>query len=112
MAFFTSDVDVAVLFLSLFLLLGLFPIADAMLSTFVNMLRYWHVSWVPMLIYSVFILVVGLGGGWYFAYHPFDYSQYSIAPMGIQSFWLFATFAYAMSALVCGICLKYRKYLK
>ena len=110
--FFTADADVAVLFLSLFLLLGLFHIADAMLATFVNMLRCWHVTLVPMLIYSVFILVVGLGGGWYFAYHPFDYSQYSIAPMGIQSFWLFATFAYAMSALVCGICLKYRKYLK
>lgn len=108
---FTSDQFVASMVLSLIVLVCLFHIADAMLAIAVNLLRCWQVTLLPMFIYSFILLIVGLGGGWYFAFHPMSFLGINIASMGIHSFWVFATFAYASSAILCLICLYYRKYL-
>lgn len=109
---FTQDVAVKVIVLNLLTIVCVLHVADALLCVLVNMLRCWYVTLVPMLIYTSLILVLGLGGGWYFAYHAFDFNQIHISAMGIYGFWSLLTIAYILAASVCSLCLKYRQYLK
>ncbi|MEG0343326.1 MAG: MATE family efflux transporter [Acinetobacter sp.] len=109
---FTKDAAVTVLVTNLLLIVCIMHIADAMLCILVNMLRCWSVTISPMLIYTSVILVIGLGGGWYVAYHAVSWNGFHIPALGIYGFWILLTFAYILAVAVCSLCLKYRKYLK
>ncbi|MEG0489027.1 MAG: MATE family efflux transporter [Acinetobacter sp.] len=109
---FTKDTAVTVFVMNLLLIVCIMHIADAMLCILVNMLRCWSVTIIPMFIYTSVILVLGLGGGWYVAYHPVVLQQVHIPALGIYGFWILLTFAYIIAVAICGLCLKYRQYLK
>ena len=109
---FTKDAAVTVFVMNLLLIVCVMHIADAMLCILVNMLRCWSVTITPMFIYTSVILVIGLGGGWYVAYHPISWHQFHIPALGIYGFWILLTFAYILAVAVCSLCLKYRQYLK
>lgn len=109
---FTKDIAVTGLVTNLLLIVCIMHIADAMLCILVNMLRCWSVTISPMLIYTSVILVIGLGGGWYVAYHAVSWNGFHIPALGIYGFWILLTFAYILAVAVCSLCLRYRKYLK
>lgn len=111
---FSNDKDVLNVVFSLVFLLCWMHIFDAMLVVSVNMLRCWKVIVFPMLVYSSMILVFGLGGGWYLAFHPVTWLGRTYVAFNIQGFWIMLCFAYTLAAIICFTCLKWKhsKYLK
>lgn len=111
---FSDDDAVLKVVLTLIFLLGWMHIFDAVLVITVNMLRCWKVIVFPMLIYSAMILLFGLGGGWYLAFHSVSFWELNVHALGINGFWLMLCIAYTLASFICLICLKlrYQKYLR
>lgn len=81
---FTRDAQVAALALSLVGLGMVFHVFDAVQGIAAFVLRGYKVAFAPMLIHSVALWAVGLGGGYWLAYHPPAGWPLASAP----SFWL------------------------
>lgn len=104
----SDDLAVRTIAVGLMLLLCWMHVFDALLVITVNMLRCWKVVLLPMLIFSSMILCVGLGGGWYLAFHSLILPGWSVQPMGIQGFWWMLAIAYTCAALLCLFLLSLR----
>ena len=111
-ALFSDNTDVLAVSLALMLFLCWMHIFDAILVMSVNMLRCWKVVVLPMFIISGILLLGGLGGGWYLAYHPVSLFNLNIDALGIHGFWWMLAISYTCAALLCLLCLgfKYQKY--
>lgn len=107
--YLSAEVDVRLIALSLVLLLCWMHVFDALLLISVNILRCWKVVILPMLVFSGVILCVGLGGGWYVAFHSLSLWSIELPSMGIQGFWWMLVIAYTSAALLCLLFL-YRRY--
>ena len=105
---FSNDVQVLTIGLSLIVLLCLMHISDALLVISVSMLRCWKVIVLPMFIFSSMLLVLGLGGGWYLAYHPIALLGFQWSALGISGFWWMLAIAYTIAACLCFVCLLWR----
>lgn len=116
MAIFSSDAQVIAIGLSLILLLCWMHICDALLVMSLGILRCWKVVVLPMVMVSICLLALGLGGGWYLAYHPFEWSWLGVSwsALGIHGFWWMLAISYSCASISCLVCLilRYRKYLK
>lgn len=108
---FSDDVAVLSIVVTLIFLLCWMHIVDALLVVTVNMLRCWKVIVLPMLVYSGMILMLGLGGGWYLAYHSIALFGFSISALGIDGFWIMLCIAYSLALSLCLLFLK-RRYQK
>lgn len=111
---FSDNKDVLAVSLALMFLLCWMHIFDAILVVSVNMLRCWKVVIFPMFIFSGVLLLGGLGGGWYLAYHPVLLFNLNLDVSGISGFWWMLAISYTFAALMCLLCLglKYRKHLQ
>jgi len=104
-AAYTNNAEVAVVALSLLALLPFFHVVDAMQCINSYLLRAHKVAVVPMLLQTFALMVIGLGGGWYFGFGPGrsfmePLRNYLLAgsPVGAGSMWLMATIGLAISA--------------
>lgn len=109
LALFTNDHFLLEIALSLVFLVCWMHIFDALLVITVNMLRCWNVIITPMFIYSGMILILGLGGGWYLAFHPLLVFGSNVNALGIHGFWIMLCIAYTLAAVICLIFLKIRQ---
>ena len=105
---FSDDVQVFAIGLSLIFLLVWMHVFDALLVISVSMLRCWKVIVLPMFIFSSMLLVLGLGGGWYLAYHPMTLLGFQWSALGISGFWWMLAIAYTIAACLCFVCLLWR----
>lgn len=105
---FTGDAQVFAMSLSLIFLLCWMHVFDALLVIVVAMLRCWKVIVLPMLIFTIVLLVGSLGGGWYLAYHPIALLGINIDALGLQGFWWMMASSYTLAALLCLLCLYFK----
>lgn len=80
---YTSDLDVLALAVQLILFGCFYHVFDAMQTVSSFCLRGYRVTKLPMIIYGVMLWGVGLGGGYYIAFHETVFG----APMGVYGFW-------------------------
>lgn len=109
---FSNDAQVIALALALILLMYWMHIFDALLVISLAMLRCWREIVRPMFIFISTVLVVGLGGSWYVAYHPMTLFNWQSNALGIHGFWWMLSIAYTIAASLCFVCLliKYLSY--
>ena len=109
---FSNDAQVIALALALILLMCWMHIFDALLVISLAMLRCWREIVRPMFIFISTVLVVGLGGGWYVAYHSMTLFNWQSNALGIHGFWWMLSIAYTIAASLCFVCLliKYLSY--
>jgi MATE family multidrug resistance protein len=69
-ALYTSDPTVTAIALSLLVILPFFHIIDAMHCANVYLLRAHKIAMVPLMIQTMALTIIGLGGGWYFGFGP------------------------------------------
>lgn len=99
---YTSDPAVRDYAVVLFGISSIFLLFDAQLVMLVSLLRSWHITIMPMCVYSGVLFTGAVGGGWLLASQGFRLAGFSIAPMAVRGFWLMAT---GSSALVTVILL-------
>ena len=104
-AAYTGDAQVAAVALALLPILPLFHLCDAVQCASSYLLRAYKVALVPMLLQTVSLLLVGLGGGWWFAFGPGAGGLPSLvaalppgAPAGAAAMWAAAAVGLALSA--------------
>jgi len=96
-ALYTSDPTVTSIALSLLVILPFFHIIDAMHCANVYLLRAHKIAMVPLMIQTMTLSIIGLGGGWYFGFGPGHgflepLRQWLMpnAPAGAATMWLMA----------------------
>ncbi len=91
---YTSDPQIAAAAGGLIALAAAFHVFDALQGVSVFALRGYKVTFWPMLIYSVSLWGIGLGGGYWLAYHGLG----PIAPMGSVGLWAAALTGLSVAA--------------
>jgi MATE family multidrug resistance protein len=81
---YTHEAAVAAAALPLLAWLALFHLGDAVQAVAASVLRAWHVTTLPMLIYALAVWVLGLGGGYLLA---FGHVEWGEALRGARGFW-------------------------
>ncbi|NML19027.1 MATE family efflux transporter [Azohydromonas caseinilytica] len=95
-ALYTHEAAVVAAALPLLGWLALFHLGDAVQAVVASVLRAWHVTTLPMLIYALAVWVLGLGGGYVLA---FDLWHLSPALQGARGFWAAAAAGLIAAAL-------------
>ncbi len=80
---YTGDHDVQQLAISLLIFGCCYHVFDALQAVSAFALRGYRVTKLPMIIYGLMLWGVGLGGGYYFAFH----GEYFGGPYGVFGFW-------------------------
>ena len=93
---YTHEAAVAAAALPLLAWLAIFHLGDAVQAIVAAVLRAWHVTTLPMLIYALAVWVLGLGGGYLLA---FDVVHAGIAWQGARGFWAAAAVGLITAAL-------------
>lgn len=106
-ALYTSDPTVTTIAMSLLVILPLFHIIDAMHCANVYLLRAHKIAMVPLMIQTLTLTIIGLGGGWYFGFGPGrgllePLRQWIMpnAPAGAAVMWMMAGLGLATSGLL------------
>ena len=106
-AAYTSDPAVARVALSLLVLLPFFHLVDAMQCINSYLLRAHKIAFVPMLLQTFALMVVGLLGGWWMGFgpgksllEPLRNQLLAGSPAGAGSMWLMATIGLATSTVL------------
>jgi MATE family multidrug resistance protein len=104
---YTSDPAVAAIAISLLVMLPLFHIIDAMHCANVYLLRAHKIAMMPLMIQTITLSVIGLGGGWYLGFGPGQglaepLRQWLMpeAPAGAATMWMMAGLGLMTSALL------------
>jgi len=93
-AAYTSSPAVVDFALSLLGVAAVFHLCDALQGVTGSILRGYKIALAPMLVHSVALWGVGLGGGWWLAYHAPSWWHHE----GAYSFWVAATVGLAIAA--------------
>jgi MATE family multidrug resistance protein len=101
-ALYTHEAAVAAAALPLLAWLALFHLGDAVQAIVAAVLRAWHVTTLPMLIYALAVWVLGLGGGYLLA---FDVVHAGGAWQGARGFWAAAAAGLITAALALTLLL-------
>jgi len=106
-AAYTNNPAVASVALSLLVLLPFFHIVDAMQCINSYLLRAHKIAFVPMLLQTVALMIVGLLGGWWMGFgpgksliEPVRNQLLAGSPVGAGSMWLMATIGLAISTVL------------
>jgi len=104
---YTSDPAVAAIALSLLVILPWFHVIDAMHCANVYLLRAHKIAMVPLVLQTLALSLIGLGGGWYLGFGPGQGYMEPIrqlllanAPVGAATMWLMAAFGLGLSSLL------------
>ena len=106
-AAYTNNPAVASVALSLLVLLPFFHLVDAMQCINSYLLRAHKIAFVPMLLQTFALMIVGLLGGWWLGFgpgksliEPVHQQLLAGSPIGAGSMWLMATIGLATSTLL------------
>jgi MATE family multidrug resistance protein len=106
-AAYTNDTAVARVALSLLVFLPFFHIVDAMQCINSYLLRAHKVAFVPMLLQTFALMIIGLLGGWWMGFgpgksliEPVRNQLLAGSPVGAGSMWLMATIGLATSTIL------------
>lgn len=106
-SFYTSDPAVASIAISLLVILPIFHIIDAMHCANVYLLRAHKIAMVPLMIQTITLSIIGLGGGWYLGFGPGQGLMEPVrqwimpnAPPGAGTMWLMAGLGLLTSGLL------------
>ena len=92
---YTSDARVVALTAGLLAWVALYHLADAVQTLCVFVLRSYHITVAPLVVYCVLLWGVGLGGGYVLAYHPLAGRKALHSP---TPFWVASALALAVTA--------------
>lgn len=98
-AFYVSDARVAAIAGGLIGLVACYHLFDALQAVAVNVLRGYHRTLVPMLIYACALWGLGLGGGYLLALTPLAQTMGVPAPLGAPGFWIAAIASLALAGI-------------
>lgn len=93
---YTNEAAVAAAALPLLTWLAIFHLGDAVQAIVAAVLRAWHVTTLPMLVYALAVWVLGLGGGYLLA---FDVVHAGEIWQGARGFWAAAAVGLITAAL-------------
>ena len=106
-AAYTNNPAVATVALSLLALLPFFHVVDAMQCINSYLLRAHKIAFVPMLLQTFSLVIIGLMGGWWMGFgpgksliEPLRNQLLAGSPVGAGSMWLMATIGLATSTLL------------
>jgi MATE family multidrug resistance protein len=106
-AAYTNNPAVASVALSLLVLLPFFHLVDAMQCINSYLLRAHKIAFIPMLLQTFALMIVGLLGGWWLGFgpgkgwiEPIHDQLLAGSPIGAGSMWLMATIGLATSTLL------------
>ena len=110
-AVYTSDVGVAAMAIALLPIIPVFHLCDTLQCLVTYLLRAYKVAFVPMLVQTLALLVIGLLGGWWLGFGPgSDWWPHwraallpTQAPAGAAMMWAMATVGLALSAALLWI---------
>jgi MATE family multidrug resistance protein len=104
---YTNNPAVASVALSLLVLLPFFHLVDAMQCINSYLLRAHKIAFIPMLLQTFALMIVGLLGGWWLGFgpgkrwiEPIHHQLLAGSPIGAGSMWLMATIGLATSTLL------------
>lgn len=97
---YTSDQTVSGYAVILLGVSWLFLFFDAQLVMMVSLLRSWHITIMPMCVYSGVLFTGAVGGGWLLASRGLRVAGFSIAPMAVRGFWMMAMASSAVVAVI------------
>ncbi len=104
---YTNNPAVASVALSLLVLLPFFHLVDAMQCINSYLLRAHKIAFIPMLLQTFALMIVGLLGGWWLGFgpgkgwiEPIHDQLLAGSPIGAGSMWLMATIGLATSTLL------------
>jgi len=104
---YTSDPAVATIALSLLVILPWFHVIDAMHCANVYVLRAHKIAMVPLVLQTLALSLIGLGGGWYLGFGPGQGFMEPVrqviladAPAGAATMWLMAAVGLSLSTLL------------
>ena len=103
---YTRDAAVAAAAMPLFTWLALFHLADAAQTVAAFALRAWRIATVPLLVYTLSLWGVGLGGGYLVAFDVTGLTPPSLR--GATGFWATATVGLTLAALALSAFLLWR----
>jgi multidrug resistance protein, MATE family len=109
-AAYTSDPAVATVALSLLVILPWFHVIDAMHCANVYLLRAHKIAMVPLLMQTITLSFIGLGGGWYLGFgpgqgyiEPLRHSLLGASSAGASTMWLMAAVGLGLSTILLHI---------
>lgn len=109
-AAYTTDAVVTAVALQLLAWVALYHVADAAQTVAAYVLRAWHITTMPMVIYATALWGVGLAGGHRLAYGAGATASLPAWARGAAAFWLAATVALAGAAIALVWLLRRRSH--
>lgn len=103
-AAYTTDPAVRAAAMVLLAWVGAFHVADALQTVAAFVLRAWHVTVWPLVIYAGAIWGLGLGGGYLLAFDPWGLSPAAVR--GAPGYWCAAWASLTVAALALGAMLR------
>jgi MATE family multidrug resistance protein len=99
---YTRDAAVQAVALQLLAFVAIYQLFDTTQTVIVNALRGYKIAFIPMLVYSVALWGIGLGGGFLFGLTRFDAANALglATPMGAAGFWLAAVAGLAVATAI------------
>jgi multidrug resistance protein, MATE family len=94
-ALFSNNAEVTTLASSLLILTALYHIPDALQIMGMFLLRCYKITLMPLIVYSVFLWGIGLGGGYWLAYGS-SFAPFANSP---SAFWLTAIISLGLVAI-------------
>jgi MATE family multidrug resistance protein len=92
---YSRDPQIVTLGAGLLAWVAAYHLADATQAIAVFVLRCWRVTLAPLVVYSVLLWGVGLGGGYVVTYHD---TRFGVAQWHPQALWITSTMALAITA--------------
>jgi MATE family multidrug resistance protein len=101
-AFYSHDIEVQALATRLLVYVALFQIFDTAQVVIVNALRGYRITVIPMLVYTVALWGIGLGGGYALGLEGIGFASALglAAPMGAAGFWLAGVASLVIASLI------------
>ncbi|MDD5298604.1 MAG: MATE family efflux transporter [Rhodocyclaceae bacterium] len=99
---YVSDARVAAIASGLIAIVALYHLADAIQASAVNVLRGFHRTVVPMVIYATALWGVGLGGGYVLGLTDVSLPLGLAGPMGATGFWIAAVASLVVAGALAG----------
>ena len=100
--FYSHDPDVQALATNLLVYVALFQVFDTAQVVIVNALRGYKITFIPMLVYTVALWGIGLGGGYALGLEsvPVANTLGLATPMGAAGFWLAGVASLVVASLI------------
>ena len=102
MVFYSHDAEVQSLATKLLIYVALFQVFDTAQVVIVNALRGYKITVIPMLVYTVALWGIGLGGGYALGLEsvPVANALGLATPMGAAGFWLAGVASLVVATLI------------